>query len=130
VTASPRWRLAAAGWAAVIFASGMAPTASTVAALSDGHDAAVTTAAHFVVYALLGFLLGVALAGWRPGVREVLVGLALAALLGGVIELIQGPLPYRDAQLSDFLVDVAGAALGLVAFSAVAKARRSRSRRR
>jgi VanZ family protein len=126
MTASPRWRLAVAVWAAAIFASGMAPTASAVAAVSGGHDFAVTTAAHFVVYALLGLLLGVAIAGWRPRVRDVLVALALAALLGGVIELIQGPLPYRDAQLSDFIVDVAGAALGLAIFSAAAWWRRSR----
>lgn len=36
MTASPRWRLAAAVWAAAIFASGMVPTASAVAAVSGG----------------------------------------------------------------------------------------------
>ena len=46
------------------------------------------------------------------------MGLALAAALGGAIELVQGPLSYRDAQVADFLVDVAGAAAGLAVFSA------------
>ncbi len=123
-----RWRLAAAIWAAVIFASGMVPTQSTVAAVSGGHDTAVTTAAHFAVYAVLGFMLGVALSGWTPDGWGVLGALALAAVLGGAIEVIQGPLSYRDAQLADFLVDVAGAAVGLAVFSAVARGRRSRSR--
>ncbi len=88
-----------------------------------------TTIAHFVAYALLGFLLGVALGGWRVDLRRLVLGLALAAALGGAIELIQGPLSYRDAQLADFVVDVAGAAAGLVVFSAAASVARRRSRR-
>jgi VanZ family protein len=127
VTAAARWRLAAAVWAAAIFVSGVVPTRSTVAAVSGGHDAAVTTAAHFVVYAVLGFLLGVALSGQTRDWRTIVVALALAALLGGAIEAIQSLLPYRDAQLSDFVVDVAGAALALAAFSAGVWGRRSRS---
>ena len=121
------WRTAAAIWAAVIFVSGVVPTQRAVTSLSDGHDAAFTTVAHFVVYVGLGFLLGAAM-GWRPNARGLLVALALAAALGGLIEVIQGPLSYRDAQLSDFLVDVVGAAAGLAVFSAVARARRSRAR--
>jgi VanZ family protein len=127
VTASPWWRGAAAVWAAAILVSGVVPTQSTVTAVSGGHDAAFTTAAHFVVYVVLGFLLGVSVVGWTVTPRGLLVALVMAALLGGLIELIQGPLPYRDAQFADFLVDVAGAAAGLAAFSAVALGRRSRS---
>jgi VanZ family protein len=122
-----RWRLAAAIWAAAIFVSGVVPTQSMVTAVSGGHDTAVTTAAHFAVYAVLGFMLGVALSGWIVDARGVLVALVLAAVLGGAIEVIQGRLSYRDAQLADFLVDVAGAAVGLAVFSAVARGRRSRS---
>jgi VanZ family protein len=122
-----RWRVAAAIWAAAIFVSGVVPTQSTVTTVSGGHDIAFTTVAHFAVYVVLGFMLGVALSGWTPQVRGVLAALALAAVLGGAIEAIQGPLSYRDAQVADFLVDVAGAALGLAVFSAVARGRRSRS---
>jgi VanZ family protein len=48
--------------------------------------------------------------------------------LGLLIELIQAPLPYRDAQAADVAVDVLGAALGLAAFSAVAAWRAWRPR--
>jgi VanZ family protein len=123
------WRWAAGGWAVVIFISGLLPTADAVKAVWAWHDTVTTTVGHFVAYALLGFLLGVALGGWRVDLRRLALGLVLAAVLGGAIELIQGPLPYRDMQLADFLVDVAGAAAGLVVFSAAVRAKRSRSRR-
>jgi VanZ family protein len=60
--------------------------------------------------------------------RSAALALGLATALGGVIEVIQGPLPYRDAQVVDFIVDVAGAAAGLLILSAVARGARSRSR--
>jgi VanZ family protein len=123
------WRWAAGGWAVVIFISGLLPTADAVKAVWAGHDTVTTTVGHFVAYALLGFLLGVALGGWRVDLRRLALSLVLAAVLGGAIELIQGPLPYRDMQLADFLVDVAGAAAGLAVFSAAVRAKRSRSRR-
>ncbi len=122
------WRIAAAAWAVVIFISGVLPTASTVHAVSGGRDTLTTTFAHFVAYTLLGFLLGVALGGWRVDPRRLVLGLALAAALGGAIELVQGPLSYRDAQLVDFVVDVAGAAAGLVVFSAAVSVAGRRSR--
>jgi len=127
VTGTTRWRIAAAIWAAFIFISGVVPTQGLVAAVSEGHDDAFTTAAHFAVYVGLGFMLAVALGGWTVSPRRLLLALVLAAALGGAIELVQGPLPYRDTQLSDFLMDVAGAAVGLVAFSAVARGQRTRS---
>ena len=76
---------------------------------------------------MLGFLLGVALSGWKLDARGALIALALSAVLGGAIEVIQGPLSYRDAQVVDLLVDVAGAAVGLAALSVAARGRRSRS---
>jgi len=128
LSAPNTWRTAAALWAAVIFVSGVVPTETMVTRLSGGHDSAFTTAAHLAVYAVLGFLLGVAFGGWDLRLRSAVLALALATALGGVIEVIQGPLPYRDAQVVDFVVDVAGAAAGLVVLSAVARGRRSRSR--
>jgi len=114
-------------WAVVIFVSGVVPTRSTVHVVFGGHDEVFTTAAHLAVYVVLGFLLAVAAGGWTVNPRTLFLVLALAAALGGAIELIQGPLPYRDAQLGDFLMDVAGAAVGLALFSAVAWGRRPRS---
>jgi VanZ family protein len=130
VTASLRvWRAAAVAWAAVILASGLLPTQDVIEAASRGRDDAVTTAGHFAAYVLLGFLVGVALAGWEVRAGSLLLGLALSAALGGLVELVQAPLPYRSAEMMDLIVDVAGAAVGLVLFSAVPPAERSRWRR-
>lgn len=129
MTASPLWRAAAAAWALAILVTGVLPTEDTVDLVSDGHATAFTTLSHFAVYAVLGFVLGVALGGWDADPRRLLYALALSAALGAAIEVIQGPLPYRDAQPVDFLVDVAGAAAGLVVLRIVAAERRSRSRR-
>jgi VanZ family protein len=120
--------VAAVVWTVAIVVSGVVPTSSAVHAISGGHDTLTTTIAHFVAYVILGFLLGVALGGWRIDLGRLALGLALAAALGGAIELLQGPLSYRDAQVADLLVDVAGAAAGLAAFSAVTMVTRPRSR--
>ncbi len=122
------WQVAAAAWAGAILVTGMLPTQNAVEVISGGHDDLATTAGHFAAYTLLGFLLGVALGGWRVRRDRVILALALAAALGGLIELAQLPLPYRDGQLVDVLVNAVGAAAGLAVFSAVASARRPRSR--
>lgn len=126
MTGSLRWRVAAAIWAALIVVSGVAPLGSVVEAI--GPPDPVTTTGHFGAYAVFGFILVVALGGWRVSARALAVAFALAVALGAVVELIQGPIPYRDASLVDLAVDVAGAAVGLAVFSAVARGRRSRSR--
>jgi VanZ family protein len=120
-----RW-IAAAVWAALVLVSGVVPTRTAVGAVSGGRDDLVTTAAHLVAYVVLGLLLAVAPDGWTTSLRTLPIALILAAALGGAIELVQGPLPYRDTQLGDFLVDVAGAAVGLAVFSAVAWVKRPR----
>lgn len=114
------WQLAAAVWAAAIFVSGVFPTRETVSAVSNGHETVFTAAMHFAIYLVLGFLLGVALGGWSVDLRRLALGLAMAAVLGGGIELLQGPLPYRDTQIVDFVVDVVGSVAGLCLFSVVA----------
>jgi VanZ family protein len=123
------WQAAAVVWAGVIVVTGMLPTQRAVDAVSGGRQDLATTAGHFAAYALLGFLLGVALGGWRAKRDRVILGLALAVGLGAVIEVVQMPLPYRDGQLVDVVVNAAGAAVGMAALSAVEAARRSRSRR-
>ena len=123
------WQVAAAAWAVVILASGLLPTQTAVKAFSRGHDTAATTAGHFAAYLLLGFLLGAALGGRSAGWAQMLSTLALAALLGGVVEVAQAPLPYRDAQLLDFFVNIAGAAVGLLLLRAATRVMRSRSHR-
>ncbi len=123
------WQTAAAVWAAIILVTGLLPTQSTVEAVSGGHDDIATTLGHLAAYVLLGFLLGGALRGWGLEHKRLLLGWVLAVALGGVVEVVQGPLSYRDAQAADVIVNAVGAAIGLVLFSAVALATRSRSRR-
>jgi VanZ family protein len=119
--------VAAAAWAVVILAAGLLPTQTAVEAFSQGHDTAATTAGHFAAYLVLGFLLGAALGGLGAEWVRTLSTLGLAALLGGVIEVAQAPLSYRDAQFLDFIVNIAGAAVGLLLLSAATRVVRSRS---
>ena len=62
---------------------------------------------------LLGFVLPVALGGRPPG-GVVLRRGRLPCVWGCRSSWCSWPLPYRSAQLSDALVDAAGAALGLL----------------
>ena len=122
------WRVAAIAWAAALVVFGVLPTQGVVHAVAEGQDDRLASAGHLASYALLAFVLAVALDDWRLGRRAVLGAAALAVLLGVAIELVQAPLPYRDCQLGDALVDAAGAALGLAVFSAAARARARRPR--
>jgi len=125
---SRAWRVAAVAWAAVIVVFGVLPTQGFVHAVSGGWDDLSTSAGHFAAYVLLAFELAVALDDWRLSRRAVLGAAALAVSLGVAIELVQAPLPYRDCQLGDALVNAAGAALGLAVFSVAARARARRAR--
>jgi VanZ family protein len=123
------WRVAAIVLAATIVVLGVVPTQSTIHTVSGGRDDLATSAGHFAAYVVLAFVLAVALDDWRISRRALLGAAALAIGLGGAIELVQAPLPYRDCQLADALLDAAGATLGLAAFSVAARARRPRARR-
>ena len=122
-----RWRIAAMAWTAIVVAFGVLPTQGTIHAVAGGHDALLTSAGHFVEYAVLAFVLAAALDGWRVGYRA-LIAAGLAAALGALIELVQVVLPYRDCQLSDALVNIAGACAGLAVFSLAASSRARRRR--
>ncbi|MEI6449848.1 MAG: VanZ family protein [Actinomycetes bacterium] len=126
------WRVAAVAWAAAIVVFGVLPTQEVVHAVAEGRggDELLTSAGHFAAYVILAFVLAVALDDWRLSRRAVLGAAALAVSLGVAIELVQAPLPYRDCQLADALVNAAGAALGLGFFSAAARARARRPRGR
>lgn len=123
------WRIAAVAWTAIVVAFGVLPTQGMVHAIAEGRDSLLTSAGHFVEYAILAFVLAVALDAWRVGQRA-LVGAGLAAGLGALIELVQAALPYRDCQLSDALINVAGAGAGLAVFSLAARSRARRRRAR
>jgi VanZ family protein len=125
---SRAWRVAAVAWAAAVVISGVLPIQGVVHAVAEGRDDLLAAAGHFVSYAVLAFLLAIALDDWRLSRRAVLGAAALAVALGVAIELVQAALPYRDCQLGDALVNAAGAVLGLAAFSAAARARARRPR--
>ena len=74
-------------------------------------------AGHFAAYVVLGFL-ALRAANRRDAVPIVLT-FASCAALGGLIEVIQ-PLVGRRKELGDFLVDLAGAAIGVALYTAVA----------
>jgi VanZ family protein len=124
------WRIAAAIWTAIVVAFGLLPTQGTIHAISEGRDALLTSSGHFFEYAILAFVLAVALDDWRTGYRALVGAGVAAASLGALIELVQAALPYRDCQLADAVVNVAGAAAGLVAFSLAARARARQRRAR
>jgi VanZ family protein len=127
------WKVAAVAWAAAIVIGGLVPIQGVVHAVAEekGRQDLLTSGGHFAEYAVLAFVLAVALDDWRLSRRAILGAAALAIGLGVAIELVQGLLPYRDCQVSDALADAAGTALGLAALSAVPRAwaRRPRGRR-
>jgi hypothetical protein len=114
------WVAAAVVWALVILAFGVIPAHETLQATVGAWENLVASAGHFAV----------AIDGWRVSSRA-LVGAALGAVaLGWVIEVVQLPLSYRDFQVADGVVDMAGAAAGLALFSGVATWRAARPRER
>lgn len=124
-----RRRVAAGLWMTVIVVSGVLPTQAAVHAVSDGRDSLVTSVGHFAAYAVLGWLLMAASADRRPMPAALALSFAVAATLGIAIEVVQAPLPYRDCQVSDALVDICGAVVGLGTFSAAARCRWGRRSR-
>ena len=125
------WRIAAVAWTTVVIVFGVLPTHDAVHAVAAGHDASLTSAAHFTEYAVLAFIAAVAIRGWPLPWRALLWAGVYAIGLGALIEVVQVPLPYRDGQLSDVVVNAAGAALGLVLVSLCGRLleRRPRARR-
>lgn len=124
------WVAAAVVWALVVLAFGVIPTHETLQATVGAREDSVASAGHFVEYAVLAFVLAVAIDGWRLSLRA-LVGAALVAVaLGWAIEVVQLSLSYRDFQVADGVVDMAGAAAGLALFSGVAAWRAARPRAR
>lgn len=126
MTASPRRRTLAVLWAVAIVVWGVLPIGGLVEAVGPADP--VTTTGHFVAYAVLGFVLPLALGGWAASLRTLALAFVLAVALGAAVELVQGPIPYRDTSLLDLAVDAAGAVVGLAVVSAVARGGRSRSR--
>lgn len=120
------WLIAAIGWAVAIVVAGTLPTQRLVAALAPQREAATTAAGHFIEYCVLAILVSGAMRASQSGVVRALWPVAIAAMLGALVEAVQAFLPYRDAQFSDAVVNLLGATVGAAAFGVVSAARRSR----
>jgi VanZ family protein len=83
-------------------------------------------AGHFAAYLALGFFATRAIG--RPGVLTVVLTLVSCSVLGGLIEVVQ-PLVGRRRELADFLVDLAGTAVGAAIAIVVARVRNNRAGR-
>jgi VanZ family protein len=71
--------------------------------------------AHFIEYFIMGVLLFRGI-GWEAGgVRWVMFGFlfSVAATIGAVDEIYQSYIPGRDMNTTDWLADMAGAAVGI-----------------
>lgn len=77
---------------------------------------------HVVDYAALAFALGYAVRA-RRWTTLVTVAVAAAAV-GGVVELLQGPIPTRDTSLVDAAANTLGAALGTAGWWVTRRTRR------
>jgi VanZ family protein len=94
-------------------------TLSSQSGLRVTEDAAVDrpirTAAHLATYALLAGLILYALGGMgRPSFRNLVLAMALTALYAVSDEVHQSLVPDRMGRAYDVLIDVLGAAVGLV----------------
>ncbi len=67
---------------------------------------------HFLAF---GMMLFIVLRALRfvfeelPLVRQIVIGVAVVSALGALLELVQAALPYRDAEVLDWVADTLGA---------------------
>lgn len=136
VPASRRVGWASVAWPGIVGLFAVLPTHALFGGTVGGREDQATQVGHFVEFALLAALLDLWLTAQsprRPRRRRLAVASAawLAAVAyGAAIEVVQLPLPYRDAQVSDLAIDAAGALAGLLALSAGRSLRRRGGRRR
>jgi VanZ family protein len=135
--ASARLRLnVMLAWAGVVFAFAVLPTHLLLSATVGERETVVTQIGHFAEFAVLAVLGAWWLAGqnddrtthWPNFLGARVWG--AATCYGAAIEVIQLPLTYRSAQLSDLVIDAAGALAGVLAFSCARGALERRDRRR
>lgn len=124
------WLIAAIGWAAAIVVAGTLPTQTLVTALAPQREAVTTAVGHFIEYCVLAILLSGAVRATQSSAGRALWPVVIAALLGALVEIVQGFLAYRDAQLGDVVVNLLGAIAGATAYGVVSAALRSRRSRR
>jgi VanZ like family len=139
-------------WAGVVLVFALLPLHGFLHETVGERESLTTQIGHFVEFAVLAALAawwvgcrdgstGVAAGdgrtpgageSWTRSARGTLLAWAATVAFGAAIEVVQIPLPYRSAQLSDLLLDGAGALAGALVFSAGrglrARAGRTRAR--
>lgn len=114
-----RWA-AVLGVALAILAVSVVPIPGAVP--DEGGGIPTSAVFHFLGYAALSALIGVALLVRQPPVRGSGTGLLGASAYGVLIECLQYPIAYRSFSYVDMLVNAAGATLGaLVLLSVLAR---------
>lgn len=105
---APRtWRLAAAGYAVIVFIVSVIPVDPRVA------PGQLDKAAHLCEYLLLAWLLVQVFRGVSQP-RKLWVSWFFATAYGALIEMVQAYVPWRSADWMDGWVNAAGAALGVL----------------
>jgi len=128
---APRLTLA---WAGAMFVFAIVPTHVLLRASVGERETSATQIGHFIEFAVLAGLATWWMAGRRDD-RAARAPISSAAAVwvaavcyGALIELVQAPLPYRSAQLSDLVIDAAGALAGLLTIRCVRTLRERRAR--
>jgi len=106
-------RLCAA--AVVVFAA--LPTRGALEATVGERQSAVTLAAHFAEFVVLGVLVALAASRRRARREALVVAAALGVALALGTEVLQLALPWRSFEVRDLVVDVLGLAVGLALVS-------------
>lgn len=111
---SARRRLAVLVYGLAILALTLAPVPDRVSSFVDAPD--LDKLVHAVMFGGLGFLACWAL-GFSRALRTVVLALLLAWGMAGLVEFLQGLVPYRMPDLADFVAGALGAVAGVAAFA-------------
>ena len=119
-------------WALAIVLGGALPLAQMFDWEESSTLSLATSGTHAFEYAVMAILFAVA---WRwrvPGSTGLLPAAALSMTLGLLVEVAQGPLPYRDFSIGDLAANAAGIVTGLLLLTVARRLREASgwSRRR
>lgn len=124
-----RDRVVAQGWAVwgvVILVGAVLPIAEIFGWTRTEAWSPVASAVHFVEFVVFAALVAAAWHHAVPGSGGYVAATIAGLAYGLATELLQWPIPYRDADPRDYLADVAGVACGLVFMYALRRRRAPR----
>jgi VanZ family protein len=109
--------LAARLYAAAVVVFAALPTRGALEATVGERQSAVTLAAHFAEFVVLGVLVALATSRRRARREALVVAAVLGVALALGTEVLQLALPWRSFEVRDLVVDVLGLAVGLALVS-------------